>query len=136
MKNIYMVQASNTYVGRGFKAAYLPYAVGLLTAYAFSDETIKSEYCFKRFVFTRENTDEAVASLENPAFVGFSNYIWNTCYNLVLAEKIKKKFPDCVIVFGGHNIPPDNSFLEKYTFIDFLFTAKARRQSAPFFLSF
>ena len=120
MKNIYMVQASNTYVGRGFKAAYLPYAVGLLTAYAFSDETIKSEYCFKRFIFTRENTDEAVASLENPAFVGFSNYIWNTCYNLVLAEKIKKKFPDCVIVFGGHNIPPDNSFLEKYPFIDFL----------------
>lgn len=115
-----MVQASNTYVGRGFRAAYLPYAVGLLTAYAFSDEKIKSEYCFKRFIFTRENTDEAVASLENPAFVGFSNYIWNTCYNLVLAEKIKKKFPDCVIVFGGHNIPPDNSFLEKYSFIDFL----------------
>ncbi len=120
MRNIYMVQASNTYVGRGFKAAYLPYAVGLLTAHAFSDETIKSEYCFKRFIFTRENTDEAVASLENPAFVGFSNYIWNTCYNLVLAEKIKKKFPDCVIVFGGHNVPPDNSFLEKYPFIDFL----------------
>ena len=120
MKNIYMVQASNTYVGRGFKAAYLPYAVGLLVAYAFEDETIKSEYSFKRFVFTREKTDEAVESFENPAVVGFSNYIWNTQYNLVLAEKIKKKFPDCIIIFGGHNVPPDNSFLEKYGFIDFL----------------
>lgn len=115
-----MVQASNTYVGRGFKAAYLPYAVGLLVAYAFEDETIKSEYSFKRFVFTREKTDEAVESFENPAVVGFSNYIWNTQYNLVLAKKIKEKFPDCVIIFGGHNVPPDNSFLEKYGFIDFL----------------
>ena len=120
MRNLYLVQASNTYVGRGFRAAYLPYAVGLLAAYAFEDETVKSEYCFKRFIFTREKTDEAVQSLESPAVVGFSNYIWNTQYNLVLAEKIKKAFPDCIIIFGGHNVPPDNSFLEKYPFIDYL----------------
>ena len=120
MKNVYMVQASNTYTGNSFKAAYLPYAVGLLIAYAFTDETIKSEYTFKRFIFTRESTNDVVESLENPAFVGFSNYIWNTQYNLTLARKIKAKYPDCVIMFGGHNVPPDNSFLEKYSFIDFL----------------
>ncbi len=120
MRNLYLVQASNTYVGKNFRAAYLPYAVGLLAAYAFEDETIKSEYAFKRFIFTREKTDEAVQSLEAPAVVGFSNYIWNTQYNLVLAEKIKKAYPECVIIFGGHNVPPDNSFLEKYPFIDYL----------------
>lgn len=120
MRNLYLVQASNTYVGRGFKAAYLPYAVGLLAACAFEDETIKNEYCFKRFIFTREITDEAVQSLENPGVIGFSNYIWNTQYNLVLAEKVKKAYPDCIIIFGGHNVPPDNSFLEKYPFIDYL----------------
>lgn len=123
-KNIYMVQASNTYTGNGFKAAYLPYAVGLLVAYAFSDEKIKEEYEFKRFIFTREITDKAVESLENPSVVGFSNYIWNTQYNLVLAKKIKAAYPECVIIFGGHNIPPDNSFLEKYPFIDFLVHAE------------
>ena len=37
-----------------------------------------------------------------------------------IAEKVKKAYPDCVIIFGGHNVPPDNSFLEKYPFIDFL----------------
>lgn len=120
MKSIYMVQASNTYSGDAFKAAYLPYAVGLLVAYAFTDEKIKAEYEFKRFIFVRENTDEVVENMENPSFVGFSNYIWNTQYNLDLAKKIKAKYPDCVIMFGGHNVPPDNSFLEKYPFIDFL----------------
>lgn len=120
MKNIYMVQASNTYSGNSFKAAYLPYAAGLLVAYAFTDEVVKKEYKFKRFVFTRENTDSVVDKIENPGFVGFSNYIWNTQYNLTLARKIKEKFPSCVILFGGHNVPPDNSFLENYPFIDFL----------------
>ena len=85
-----MVQASNTYSGNSFKAAYLPYAVGLLIAYAFTDETIKNEYRFKRFVFIREETDKVVESLEDPCFVGFSNYIWNTQYNITLARKIKE----------------------------------------------
>ncbi len=120
MKNIYMVQASNTYTGNAFKAAYLPYAVGLLVAYAFKDELVKREYDFKRFVFTREDTNSVVESLESPTFVGFSNYIWNTRYNLTLAKKIKAKYPECVILFGGHNVPPNNSFLEEYGFIDFL----------------
>ena len=50
MKNVYMVQASQTYGGNIFKSAYLPYAAGLLVAYAWTDEVVKNEYCFKRFI--------------------------------------------------------------------------------------
>ncbi len=120
MKNVYMVQASTTYGGNLFKAAYLPYAVGLLVAYAKTDERINKEYDFKRFIFTREETDSAVASLEAPKVMGFSNYIWNTEYNKALAKKVKEKYPECIIIFGGHNVPPDTEFLEKYDYIDFL----------------
>lgn len=136
MRNLYLVQAFNTYVGRGFKTAYLPYAVGLLAAYAFEDEKIREEYCFKRFIFTREKTDEAVASFENPAVIGFSNYIWNTQYNLVLAEKVKKAYPECIIIFGGHNVPPDNSFLEKYPFIDYLIHGEGEEAFKALLLEF
>ena len=53
MKNLYMVQASNTYTGNSFKAAYLPYAAGLLVAYAFTDENIKlKEHIKKLYKFT------------------------------------------------------------------------------------
>lgn len=124
MKNVYMVQASTTYGGDIFKAAYLPYASGLLVACAWEDEKVREAYAFKRFVFTREVTDEAVASFETPAVIGFSNYIWNTRYNLALARKTKERFPDCVIIFGGHNVPPDDSFLRQYPFIDFLIHAE------------
>lgn len=120
MKNVYMVQASTTYGGNLFKAAYLPYAAGLLVAYAWTDEKVSEEYEFKRFIFTREDTDSAVASLREPAVIGFSNYIWNTEYNKALARKVKEKYPDCIIIFGGHNVPPGTDFLEKYGYIDFL----------------
>ena len=120
MKNVYMVQASQTYGGNIFKSAYLPYAAGLLVAYAWTDETVKSEYCFKRFIFTREDIETAAKSLENPAVIGFSNYIWNTEYNKALAKRIKELYPECAVVFGGHNVPPDTSFLEKFDYIDYL----------------
>ncbi len=120
MKNVYMVQASNTYGGNIFKSAYLPYAVGLLVAYAKEDSRINEEYDFRRFIFTREETDMAADSLETPAVMGFSNYIWNTEYNKALAKKVKSRYPGCVIIFGGHNVPPDADFLEKYDYIDFL----------------
>ena len=73
MKNIYMIQASTTYGGNIFKSAYLPYASGLLVANAWSDRTVKENYEFKRFVFTREIIADAVSSFENPFLIGFSN---------------------------------------------------------------
>ena len=110
MKNIYMVQVSNASEG----CFFLPYAVGLLVNYAFKDETVKNNYCFKRFVFSKEDIDNCVKSLENPAFVGFSNSIWCSNYNKTLAAAIKKEYPDCYILFGGKELPRSNAYLEEY----------------------
>lgn len=115
-----MVQASTTYGGNLFKAAYYPYATGLLVAAAWEDERVKNAYNFKRFIFTRENTSDAARSLQSPAVIGFSNYVWNTEYNKALAKKVKALYPDCVTIFGGHNVPPSEEFLEKFDYIDFL----------------
>lgn len=119
-KNVYMVQAGCLY-GNTY---YLPYAVGMLIAFAKSDEQINEAYDFKRIIYSLEDIDESIRSLENPAFVGFSNSIWNYNYNLVYAEKLKKAYPDCVIEFGGHHVPPTTEFLEKYDFIDILIHRK------------
>ncbi len=115
-KNVYLVQASCLY-GNTY---YLPYAVGMLVAFAMNDEKVKSKYDFKRIIYSLEDIDESIASLENPALVGFSNSIWNYSYNLEYARKLKKVYPDCVIEFGGHHVPPTTEFLEKYDFIDIL----------------
>jgi putative methyltransferase len=119
MKNVYLVQASNTY-GEGVKSVYLPYAAGCLAAYAWDDETIRRNYDLKRIIFTRENIADAVDSLEDPFFVGFSCYVWNYEYNKALAAQIKKKYPETVICFGGHNVAPDFTAFDECPAIDIL----------------
>ena len=55
--------------------------------------------------------------------VGFSNYIWNTRLSLSLANHLKKIHKDCIIIFGGPELPIDNAlqeeYVKKYHFVDF-----------------
>ncbi|MCH5197578.1 MAG: B12-binding domain-containing radical SAM protein [Oscillospiraceae bacterium] len=120
MRNFYLVQAGCLY-GNTY---YLPYAVGMLAAFALDDEILKQEFSLGRIIYSLEDIDTAIASMEEPSLVGFSNSIWNYEYNLEFAKKLKMKYPDCVIEFGGHHVPPDNSFLNDYDFIDVLIHGK------------
>ncbi len=120
MKNIYLVQANAVY-GDKIKSTYIPYAAGCLAAYAFSDENIKSEYSLGKFIYTRLPLKEALTVIKEPYLVGFSSSIWNNEYNKALAKEIKKIYPDCITVFGGHQIPPDGKkAFEEYTDADIL----------------
>lgn len=119
MKNVYFVQVDVSACS-GTQNAYLPYTAGILVASAFTSEIVKQHFTFKEFIFLREEIDAVVDRLEEPAFIGFSNYCWSTEYNKLLAEAVKKKYPDCIINFGGHNVPDNFSFLEDYPYIDIL----------------
>lgn len=119
-RNFYLVQAGCLY-GNTY---YLPYAVGMLAAFALQDEAIREAFVCKRIIYSLEDIDESIDSLDNPAFIGFSNSIWNYDYNLVYAEKVKQRYPDCVIEFGGHHVPPTTEYLERYPFIDVLIHRK------------
>lgn len=120
MKNIYLVQAGCLY-GDTY---YLPYAVGMLAAFAMNDPEIKDNCVIKRIIYSLEDIDCAISEMDEPYVVGFSNSIWNYSYNLEFAQKLKEAFPDCKIIFGGHHIPPDVSYLDNYTFIDYLIHGK------------
>lgn len=116
MKNIYMVQVNYSASG----ALFLPYSAGTVAAYSFSHKNIQDNYCLKDFIITKLPVAKVVSEMENPFFVGFSSYLWNIEYNLVLAKAIKQKWPECIIAFGGPQIPNDLSYLEQYSFIDIL----------------
>lgn len=116
-KNIYFVQVSAVY-GESVKTAYLPYASGCLAAYAWKDETIAENYNIGRFIFIRENIDRAIDSLEEPFLVGFSSYIWNMEYNREFARRLKLRYPECIVLFGGHNVNPDGSNLDDMPYCD------------------
>lgn len=126
MKNIYLVQANYSASG----ALFLPYSAGTIAAYAFSHKEIQDHYCLKDFIITKSPVDEVVSEMESPFLVGFSSYLWNIEYNLVLAKAIKQKWPECIIAFGGPQIPNDLTYLEDYSFIDILMHGEGE---VPFF---
>ena len=115
-KNVYFAQVAY----KNGNTAYLPYAVGVLAAYAWQDERIKAHYNVAELLFLREDIDAVVARLDNPVYFGFSSCLWNIEYNKALAKKVKEKYPECIIQFGGHEVGPDNSLLKECDYIDIL----------------
>ena len=103
MRNIYFIQANNVY-GNERRSVYIPYASGCIAAYAFDDPKIKSECRLAGFVYTHEPIAEAVKKIENPFIAAFSCSVWNYEYNKALAKELKRKYPEVIIVFGGHNV--------------------------------
>ncbi len=116
-KKVYLLQINVTF---SEVIAYLPYAAGCLAAYSWADKEISEKYELADILYMRLKVEESLDKIVDPAVVGFSCYIWNMEYNLTIARMIKDKYPDCVIVFGGHNVPDDESLLEQYSFIDVL----------------
>ncbi len=122
MKNVYFIQPNNALSETSYipSAVYLPYAVGAIAAYSFSHEEIKKTYNLCDFIFTKLPIETALDEIKDPYIIGFSNYMWSVEYNLVLAKAVKEKWPECIIAFGGAQIPDDTEYLEKYEFIDLL----------------
>lgn len=118
-RNVWFVQVDVS-SGKDSKVVYLPYTAGVIVANAWRNKKVSDSYEFRDFIFIRMNVEAVVEEMDNPAVVGFSNYCWNTEYNLALAGEIKKKYPDCITVFGGHNIPQNTDFLEEHPEVDYL----------------
>lgn len=130
-KNIYMVQPNYLHGN----STYFPFAVGTLVANAKADERINGIYDFKEIIFLRENTDELVERMENPEVVGFSNYIWNYEYNRLLASKILEKYPECVIIFGGHHIGENEEVFSECPFADYFIYGEGEEVFAKLLLA-
>ena len=119
-KNLYFAQVD---ILRKFTAgfsAYLPYATAALWTYARQAPAVVSNYALREIFFLRDPVEDVAARMENPFLVGFSCYCWSAEYNKSLARAVKKKFPDCYILFGGHNVPPGGVMLEELPYVDFL----------------
>lgn len=118
-KNVYIIQANPVY-GETEKTVYIPYAAGCIAAFAWADERVKAKFRLGRFIYTREDVGTAAASLDAPALAAFSCSVWNMEYNKALAQKIKKLYPSCIILFGGHHVSPDASNLADFEYVDVL----------------
>lgn len=99
--------------------AYLPFATGLLAAYAQSIEPLNEHYEFMPFLFIRKPVEHLVAEYERPSVAAFSVSMWNEQLSLTVAAEIKQRYPSCLIVFGGPQVPHQAAdYFARYGFID------------------
>jgi radical SAM superfamily enzyme YgiQ (UPF0313 family) len=113
MNSVYLIQAEIT--SGPVNEHYLPFSVGCIWAYANQFDYVKDNYELKDVIWRRERQQDVLDRIVDPTIVGFSCYVWNHNWNLTLAKKIKDKYPNCLIVFGGPSI--SESWLEN-DFID------------------
>ena len=116
MKKIYFVQ-----VGVDFgNTIYLPYAAGTIIASCKTHYEISEEYEFADIIYKREKLAEVLKKITEPYLVAFSCNIWNIEFSKALAERIKRIYPECIIVFGGHSVGNSTDLLEQESKVDYL----------------
>jgi len=131
-KHIYFVQVNYLYGN----TAYLPYAAGAVAAYAWNQEPVRQAYSLKRFFFVRDPVAQVVTEMDEPFLVAFSCYVWNFEYNKALARQIKARYPDCRILFGGHNVPFNSpALLDECDYIDYLIHEEGEEAFAALLLA-
>lgn len=123
MKNIFFVQVGFEFDG----SVYLPYAAGTIISYCQSDPWIKENYRFSDIIFRREKLNAALEKCSNPYIVAFSCNVWNMEYNKALAKMIKQRYPDCIIVFGGHSVDESAQILADEDYTDILIFGEGER---------
>ena len=121
MKTISLVQPNFQQGPKEFNAYYLPYSVGILWAYIQKFDHLRAAYQLDQIVWCRDRLSETVDKLYTNDIVAFSTYVWNKNYNYELAKQIKSRNPNCVIIFGGPEMPvTDPSIFQKLPFIDYV----------------
>ncbi len=100
-------------------AAYLPIVSGLLRAQAETSDIIKGNYEFMPFLYHTDEVGRILAQYDSPSVAAFSVSMWNEQLNLRVAEAVKGLYPDCLIVFGGPNVPHHpQAYFQDHPFID------------------
>ena len=112
-KNVYLFQPEIT--SGPSNEHYLPFSVGCIWSYANQFQEIQDNFDLKEIIWRRERQRDIIDRLDNPKVCGFSSYVWCENWNLTCAKKIKERWPDCLIIFGG---PSVNKEWTDHDFID------------------
>lgn len=115
---------------------FLPYAAGIIAAYALQNKKIAESYDLADIIYKCDDFEETLSAMEDASVVAFSNYMWNFEFNLRLAKGLKLRNPYCTVIFGGHQISDTSLWLEENPFIDFTVFGEGERIVSQILLAF
>jgi len=100
---------------------HFPYSIARLVSFVKTNEKLSEKLEFQKTGIFRDKFEEYLKKFSNADILLCSCYVWNWEITKKFAEEIKRNNPDCLIIFGGPQVP-DNSegFFEKHTFVDII----------------
>ena len=100
---------------------HFPYSIGRLVSYVKINNEIKSNFKFEPTFIFRDQLDEYAERSSDADILLCSCYVWNWEITKELAKKIKEINPECLIIFGGPQVPNrvENFFTEN-PYVDIL----------------
>ena len=119
------------------KTAYLPLVSGILKAYALKFSALAENYDFLPFLFHRDDYLKLANQHQDPTIAAFSVSMWNEQLSLKVAQTVKSRFPKCLIVFGGPQVPhhPEEYF-RQYPFVDIAVRGEGEEAFAEILMRF
>lgn len=121
--NEYNVLLSNT--------VYLPLASGLLKAYVQSIPSLAAAYDFMPILYKRDLPENILAQVANPSVAAFSVSSWSEQLSLTVARTIKERYPECLVVFGGPQVPfVAEEYFAQHSFVDVAVRGEGERSFA------
>ena len=118
-KNVYLFEINDILSNQ----AKLPYSTGLIWSHCETISEITNNYQLAKMFWWRRDTEDVLSHIKDPSVIGFSCFVWNWNNNIELAKKIKEKYPNCIIVFGGWQAPMSDrsqGFFKEHPYVDII----------------
>ena len=84
---------------------HFPYSIASLFSYINSFPELKDKLHYEKTFIFRNKLEEYIKKIIDPDILLCSCYVWNWEITNELARRVKEKFPECMIIFGGPNVP-------------------------------
>ena len=100
---------------------HFPYSIGRLVTYVKTNKNIISQFKFDRTFIFRDQLNNYVEQSYDSDILLCSCYVWNWEVTKQLAKKVKATNPNCLIIFGGPQVPNrTENFFEENPFVDII----------------
>jgi hypothetical protein len=125
IKNFYLF-TKDSY---GTKTVSIPLLWCSMKTYYEENSSKKDEWQWHDPFITSLSEEEIFSKFkDNPPHVaGFSVFVWNEIYMDDLAAKIKQKYPNCLIIYGGpqQNVKHNKNYFQDKPWVDMVFPSDA-----------
>src|ERR1700756_5409675 len=99
--SVQLVQINNSYNNQ----YYIPFSAGVLTTAAKRMPDLAEDVVFRDFVFKRDQPEHIADNIGQVDVLGVSCYVWNWRLSVAVAEAVRQRNPDALIIFGGPHVP-------------------------------